>query len=69
MNEKDNLTDTGAPHITPSDAVPLLENRFLKAYDLRYAPGKHYYMRRAARSRTWWPQCLRTPHSRWCRTP
>ena len=44
MNEKDNLTDTGAPHITPSDAVPLLENRFLKAYALRYAPGKHYYM-------------------------
>lgn len=24
-------------------AEPLLENRFLKAYDLQYAPGKHYF--------------------------
>ena len=30
--------------------VPLLENRFLKVFDLQYAPGRHYYVatRRAA---------------------
>ena len=29
--------------INGQDIVPLLENRFLKAYDLQYAPGKHYF--------------------------
>ncbi|MBO5077457.1 MAG: NUDIX hydrolase [Clostridia bacterium] len=36
--------NTQAPIIRPEDAFPLLENRFLKAYDLRYAPGQHYFI-------------------------
>ena len=38
------IDNTGAPVIRPEDAEPLLENRYLKAYDLRYAPGQHYFM-------------------------
>jgi len=31
------------PVIRPEDVETLLETRFIKLYDLRYAPGKHYY--------------------------
>lgn len=31
------------PIITPECVSPLLETRFVKVYDLQYAPGKHYY--------------------------
>ena len=41
MIKNDNMQ---APVIRSEDAVPLLENRFLKAYDLRYAPGRHYFI-------------------------
>jgi len=38
MTENDNIVQAPGQNV-----VPLLENRFLKAYDLQYAPGKHYF--------------------------
>jgi len=32
-----------APRITPDQVHPLLDTPFLRVFDLRYAPGKHYY--------------------------
>lgn len=29
--------------IKKEQVVPLLETKFIKVYDLQYAPGKHYY--------------------------
>ena len=42
MTDKDSdiLQAEAAPELK---IEPLLENRFLKAYDLQYAPGKHYF--------------------------
>lgn len=31
------------PVITPDCVKPLLETRYIRVYDLQYAPGKHYY--------------------------
>ena len=31
------------PEITRNDVKPLFESRFIKVFDLQYAPGKHYY--------------------------
>lgn len=31
------------PNITKETTEPLLETKFLKVFDLQYAPGKHYF--------------------------
>ena len=31
------------PIIRPEHVVPLLDKRFIRVFDLQYAPGKHYY--------------------------
>ena len=43
-NNTDGRAGSDAPVIRAEDAAPLLENRFLKAYDLQYAPERHYFM-------------------------
>lgn len=36
-------TNKGQPVMTADCVKPLLETRFIRVYDLEYAPGRHYY--------------------------